>query len=462
MIEYMATAGAVGFAWAAIVWRERRAPLWALLALALGLVAMLVKPTTGIFWILPVLAYRVGDDSRARFRLGGRRVDPVLAVLVAVPIVAAALWTRHADAIKAASEVTASLTSDALTSWNFGTLAQRLDQGTWQTIGERIAGELAGYALLLLPVSVLAIARSWQRWFWLGVLACAVLPPLVFTNLYLQHDYYLVAVSPALAAVLGLGAGFLWDRRPAGRAALATCAGVAVVAIVATYVTTHNYWRPLFWSNRDQENALPLAAEIDALVPAGELVALGGREWSPAVLYYARRWGQMQPGTRGATADVLETQGYRVLVNSVPDLDPISFLTRWPWVGALGSHTYAMGASPRELLGGRSLATDDVGAFDTAAAHGRDLTDGPVTLRCDRGGVSVPAGRHGTWLLGSASRQGEFPEGRLRVSPDLVPLPIRPVTFVSPALAADGHVWLSCSGAPAVQFTRVVDSGPPV
>ena len=118
MIEYLATAGAVGFAFALVLWRDRRRPLFVALALAAGLVGMLVKPTTAVFWILPALLYRprrrsarcgagsVGfSGQQSRWRC---RSSP------------AALWTRHADAIKAASPVTEWLTGWNLRRWNFG------------------------------------------------------------------------------------------------------------------------------------------------------------------------------------------------------------------------------------------------------------------------------------------------------------------------------------------------------
>ncbi len=123
MIEYLATAGAVGFAWATIAWREDRRPAVGGLALAAGLVGMLVKPTTAVFWVLPALGYRPTSPRHGRRRTG--RSGSL--ALVLVPLAAALLWTRHADAIKAASPTTAWLTSDALREWNFGTLAQRLD-----------------------------------------------------------------------------------------------------------------------------------------------------------------------------------------------------------------------------------------------------------------------------------------------------------------------------------------------
>ena len=93
MIEYLATAGAVGFAFGVVLWRERRHPSLFVAALAAGLIGMLVKPTTAVFWILPALAYRPREQTRAD---GGRRIDPWLVALVAVPFVAA----RRLDAAR--------------------------------------------------------------------------------------------------------------------------------------------------------------------------------------------------------------------------------------------------------------------------------------------------------------------------------------------------------------------------
>ena len=206
MIEYLATAGAVGFAWALILWRERRQHVFFVLALVAGLVGVLVKPTTALFWIIPGLAYRPSTREGAR----RRRFDPLTMVAIGVPLAALALWTRHADRIKAASPITEWLTSGNLRRWNHGWVRQRLDGDMWWLILERLPTVVGLFGILLLP-AIVAGVRSRQRWFWLGIVSAAVLPPLVFMNLYVHHDYYLVGVSPALAALVGLGAGWLWS-----------------------------------------------------------------------------------------------------------------------------------------------------------------------------------------------------------------------------------------------------------
>jgi hypothetical protein len=336
MIEYLATAGAVGFCWATIRWRESRRPLPYALALAAGLVALLVKPTTGIFWLAPAFAYRTSATSAPR----SRRTDLAAAALVAVPLLATVAWTRHADAIKAASPTTEWLTSSALRDWNLGTLASRFDPDTWEVIGGRVP-LVIGLGLLLLPLAVLAAWRSTQRPFWAAIASAAVLPTLVFTPLYTAHDYYLAAVSPALAALVGLGASY-FSRLPARPT-------VAVVACVATAVLVvlslefgRTYWLRIHGGD-DDTSVLPLARELQHHTQPDERIAVYGLDWSPAVLYYAHRRGLMVPWVIAPVAlDRIEEDGYRYLLAPDPEHVRSELRPRWPALRKVGPHLYVL------------------------------------------------------------------------------------------------------------------------
>lgn len=121
---------------------------------------MLVKPTTAISWFAPAFLYR----PRQRGELQRPRVDPWSVVLVVIPLLAALLWTRHADAIKAANPMMEWLTSRNFEEWNFGRLDQRFELRTWDVLGGRFP-LLVGLGVVLLPLAVLAAARSRQRLF---------------------------------------------------------------------------------------------------------------------------------------------------------------------------------------------------------------------------------------------------------------------------------------------------------
>jgi MFS family permease len=427
LMEYLATAGAVGCAWAAIAWRERGRPLPYALALAAGLVGMLVKPTTALFWFLPALAYR---PASAPTRV--RRTHVATAALVAVPLLAAVLWTRHADAIKAASKTTEWLASGELRDWNLGTLDQRFALETWDVILARIGLTLlAPVGVGLLAVAIAAAYAADQRRFWIGVWAAAVGPLLVFTNLYFQHDYYLVAISPALAALIGLGAGFLWSRVPR-RPAYA--AGMLIVALLGVYSTLEfgrSYWLRIHGAE-DDPAVLPLAAQIAAHTEPDDRIALAIDDWTPAYLYYARRWGHMVVAeTEDVAYDLIREHDYRYFVAyDHKDLRP---LERWRYVAALDRNLYALGDERADVEEAPLVATS------VRPASARAVR--PLTLVCDGRTRVVPVPMSGAWL----SFAGPDASARLWASDELAGVPLRRYAWVDGRLARAGEVALRCT-----------------
>ena len=291
MIEYLATALSLGFVFAAIRWRvtSRVAP-WAI-ALVLGGIAMLVKPTTAGFWLLafPLLGF-APDPGPSTFRREATR--PMAWTLIAIPILVTLAWTVHADAIKAAAPATRDLTSTALFTWNFGTLDQRLDPAAWLSASKGVV-LLGGAALPLALVVVTGVRRTKTAARWAWITAATLVPPLVFFNLYVQHDYYAAAMSPGVALLVGGGVAELWRRGSGARAA--TTAVVALVVAV-TFVQGRGYWTAMFKGpEADPNHILPRALDIQRQSSPDEIVAINGSAWDPALLFYAGRWGAQGP-----------------------------------------------------------------------------------------------------------------------------------------------------------------------
>jgi hypothetical protein len=364
------------------------------------------------------------------------------------------LWTRHADAVKAASPTTAWLTSDALDEWNFGTISQRLDRGVLGEIASRVVLREIGLAgIALLAVAVIAVVRSPQRWFWLGIALAALLPPLAFINLYLVHDYYIAAVSPAIAALLGLGAGFVW-RLVSGRPlAVAIAVGAGVLVVFSTLAGDRDYWQASYDAD-PHSKTLALARELESLTQPDDRVAVIGLDWSPAVLYYAHRWGQMvvEPD-RAAAYEAIHADGYRYLLIRDPledDDDDLTTLGRWRWLGALGPHTYGIADEATALADSQFIATDDAGAIPS----GRVLSRG-LRIRCGER-TAIPSGNRGTLIVPSGYR----PTARLIVSDELAPLPVRRAIFVGPRVADGRSLTLRCTGQPAL-VVDVLEARPP-
>jgi hypothetical protein len=418
---------------------------------------MLVKPTTGIFWIVPALAWRTPGARRAH---EWRRslLSPTLAAIVGIPILLALIWTRHADAVKDAHAATRILTSENLESWNFGTLDQREVLSNWGTIWNRFADWVVGPALALLPVSAIAAWRSGQRWFWLAIALAVVLPPAVFFNLYVVHDYYLVAVTPAAAALVGLGAGWLWSRLPGARA---RAIGVACVAVLLfwTLDTTSGYWKFAYsdYGGRpiSDSQLLKRSTTPDELA----LVASPGG-WSPQYLYYARRRGLgFGPGAPyGDLLDQIREQrdSYHVLLNTDPTVNPVSetLFSPWPWIGVIGLRLYTMGDRPGDIPGAAVSATDDDEFFPADTAPQQSLSRLPQEIRCNTLPVQIPAGGRGTWLRVEADSQALIKVDQFST------IPARRVVAIAPQPRE--RLGVSCYGPGEIVLREVIDAPPPV
>jgi hypothetical protein len=459
MIEYLATAGGVGFAWMTILWREERRPSLAVLALGAGAVGMLVKPTTGIFWILPALAWRT---TAARSAAEWRRslFSPTLAAIVAIPVLLALLWTRHADAVKEAHEATEILTSQSLQTWNFGTLDQREILSNWGTIWNRFGDWVIGPALVLLPVSAFVAWRSRQRLFWLAMALLVVLPPAVFFNLYVVHDYYLAAITPAAAALVGLGAGSIWRGLRSTRARAIALSFAALLAYW-TLDATASYWKIAYngtWVGRPALVAKPLKRSTSADELA--LVASAGG-WSPEYLYYARRRGLgfgPGPPNESLMRQLREQRDlYPVLLNADPTVNPVTetLFSPWAWIGVVGPRLYSLGQSPAEIPGSAVSATNDPEALVASRREGQVLSDQPVAIRCNGTlPVQLPAGRSGTWLSLEAD-----PDTLVKVD-RFSPITARRVIAIAPRKG--NRLGINCSGSREITITEAIDAPPPV
>ena len=288
LIEYLSVGAAVGFLWAGCTWRDSGGRASYVLALVAGALAVIVKSSTGLFYLLPLLAYRGRPPSTRSATIG-------LAALVAIPAVVGTIWTGYADATKQAIPATAWLASSSpiLQAEHFGGLDDRLSPATWAGIGAVIHVLMAGNTLVpLLPLAAARIWRSPQRRFLATlVLVTGAAPLLIFTHAHYLHDYYQVAVAPSFAALVGLGGSWLWGHRRS-LAARAAILGIALIWAV-TLVRNAEYWMQSYQPVVDRTETLAAAEYVASRTAPDDLVVIRGRGWDPSVLYYARRRGFM-------------------------------------------------------------------------------------------------------------------------------------------------------------------------
>jgi hypothetical protein len=448
LIEYLAVAGALGWVWAGLLWRDRRRAVYAVAALVAGLTAMLVKPTTAALWLLPLVAYTAATEQPGwRSWIRARR-DPVLAVIVAVPFLAALAWTGHADAIKAANPATAWLTSEGLTTWNFGTANQRLVWENWARILRRVTGELTGYPAVLFPLVAFVGVRSRQARLWAAFVAVPILTVFCFWNLYVVHDYYLAAVSPAPAALAGVAFARAWRWAPTPRAQRLVLAGLGLS--LPTLVLLNAGYVALPYGNPGVEDAHPELAEVLRVTQPGDLIAFEGYDWDPSLPYYARRSGHMLGPERVTTAAELTAEGYRLLVSRRLESDRAVDLVRaGRWTGVLGARTYVTADSLPELRGAPIMATDGL------AAAGASLLQQPVAVACGEGGVALPR-PDGITVLRLAA--GTPAGAKLAVAGGYGNIPVREYVVIDTTLP--GPLVVECRDAASVTVEAVTGHSP--
>jgi hypothetical protein len=291
-------------------------------------------------------------------------------------------------------------------------------------------------------------------------MALAVLAPIaVFFNLYFVHDYYLAAVTPAIAALLGAGAGRVADalKRPSAF----WLSGVALVVAWMTLSlwTTSPYWRVAYRKVDLRTQGPQLPFEIAAHTSPDERVVILGLDWDPTTLYYAQRRGAMlvddaKTGypTKAFVADLRRRQYEAFAVNN-PASDPLEWVAAFPWIAPVSAHVYRLGNASADLGASPVVATMTTDAFDRAARAGRTIAT-HLRVPCASGSDLRPTGG-ALWLRFAPI---ENPAVRIYFDAALAPLPPMAVVVLP---GPQGAVHVSCSGADAVTITAAVVASPP-
>jgi hypothetical protein len=266
-----------------------------LAVLAAGLVAGPTKATTyavGLVGVAGLIALHSRDlFTQWRNVRATRPLFIAFVVALAVPFVATLAWTHHTDQLKLANGLAGFLTSSSLREWNFGTLAQRLDFSMWDRMIAWVSNFVLGTPLVwIVGVALLAVARV-QHTFGLVLLASFASGILVFTNLYVIHEYYHYANGVYLLAIFGLGLGALWDR---ATVLSRFCCGFIVAPLLAGLMVWSYVHRSLPQQLYVETALLDLAKGIKQCTPVGSTILVYGSEWESTLPYYAERRAIME------------------------------------------------------------------------------------------------------------------------------------------------------------------------
>jgi len=296
MIETTALCLSVAYLASAVLYAERRAKSLIVLACICGTLAVLVKITTFAIFVIPVALFLTKDLFQRPLRLPRwsviRQRFALLVLSIGVPLAVGLWWTHFADRVKEQNPIGHYLTSSHMMPWIFGSVGatgQRLSVDTWHTILARTPLLLTHhYAFWIACLFALILTR--RRWKEVGICLMLYLAvPLVFTNLYFVHEYYMCGNGIFLLGAVGFCIVSILET-PGGQKAGFAAALVAVVLAAADHRSVY--------APRQRENNHALASHVKELFKNTEsdsVIIFLGFDWSPAWPYYAERRALMIP-----------------------------------------------------------------------------------------------------------------------------------------------------------------------
>jgi hypothetical protein len=267
------------------------------MALLLGL---LTKVTT----ILPsfmLISFDLMFSTVVRLPLFGRtsalswRNTIVCSICLIVSFIVLKSWLVHSDSLKSMNQIGQSLTSEALTAWNYGTLKQRFGEEMWRSVVIRRMLTPIGFvpAIFLIFVPICASLSKHKAFkieivFILVCIFLSLAPLLLFANLHIVHNYYQCAnqvfVLMALAASFSEAIETVNGSRMKSMIFLSVCIFMAGSLIDFSY--SSGYLRA---STMRNSSKLEAGRFIQDNTKSESAILVIGDDWSSAFSYHSRR-----------------------------------------------------------------------------------------------------------------------------------------------------------------------------
>ncbi len=280
---------------------------WLAAGLIFGILAALCKITTwavacGVSGLLVLFS----DGLPKRENLAWLILAGAITLL---PVLPGKIWINHGDIVKAknpfAREIIIS-SSPKQAAWNFGTWEQKTNPAVWEHIGRHVEDQLTApvpffghwFVPLILIAGMLANPRRLPLLliFLVGFAA----GPLIFTNLYFEHNYYWMANGTWLVLALGVSLAAISEFRPKETWPEYTAAALCAVLCIAGFAAWHSKFLPILQNLPDREKlAEAWIGPIQKLVPSDRSVLIFGNDFNPNAFYYAERKGIGYPSVAG-------------------------------------------------------------------------------------------------------------------------------------------------------------------
>jgi len=211
-------------------------------------------------------------------------------IFFAPPVLLGVAWTRYTDFVKSFNTLGQQLTSSALSHWNWGPLSLRFSPDLYQTVvwhrifDSNLAGIL-GAAILL--ISLVSSIKNKFKALILITLGLGILPILLFSQLYLVHEYYLTANLIFFIFATALAIGNLIKSKIGEKAVIL----ILAFFVISNYVIfSENYLKiaeQKFTKSNSRDYLIGKILQRD--IPEGGQFVAFGLDWSSTLAYIAER-----------------------------------------------------------------------------------------------------------------------------------------------------------------------------
>jgi hypothetical protein len=234
-----------------------------------------IVPSFGLLSLLAILS----SPSRRSVR------GSAAALMIGVPLLAGLAWSHWTEQIRAENPLIGFLYSgQLLREWIFGSLEQRLSgefYAFWENAPRTIFGLADVFALIAIAVG---ISDPSTRRPSLAAVAAFVIAPLIFSNLFIVHEYYLLENCIFLIGSIGITCGYFVKNR--NKNYLFSCILIFTIQIYYIYKKINYYYMEIRPALSQRLIAEAISAET---LPGSSIIVLQD-DASPAIPFFADRY----------------------------------------------------------------------------------------------------------------------------------------------------------------------------
>ena len=294
MIDYLSVTFALGYILFFLYFlqsTDKKKILFLLLSILFGVLGATTKITTMII-TAPLMIYFTTNEFFIDYKKHLKLIELLkqnwlkylsISLVAILPLISGIAWVEYADYIKSQNVFTQFLTSEALGSWNYGTMEQKLDISKWYKVFKNFDSIFLGIAIVVILATKHNIKIS------LIMIATIFITIAIFFNLYHEHTYYLISLMPFYALLIGIAIAQINIKQKWVNIALISTLVVSIISSIVSILPNmkaDNYNHPYSITGK----------ALNAVTENNDNIITYGFDWTSVYLYSANRKGVMLRG----------------------------------------------------------------------------------------------------------------------------------------------------------------------